>query len=78
MSLRKSINEKCRECIYDPIGGGGSWRQQVTDCSAKHCPLYEVRPVSVSEKENRKAGVISYEVTAEQMNADRVNVGDLE
>lgn len=43
-SLRKAINQHCRECIYDPISGQGSWRQQVTDCTSKDCSLYPVRP----------------------------------
>jgi hypothetical protein len=29
MSMRKAINDKCKDCIYDPYGGGGNWRQQV-------------------------------------------------
>ena len=45
MSLRKCINEKCRDCIYDSIVPG-TWRQQVTLCSAKSCALYDVRPKS--------------------------------
>lgn len=45
-SLRGAINAKCRECIYDPVGGSGNWRQQVTACRATNCPLYDVRPVS--------------------------------
>jgi hypothetical protein len=43
MSLRKAIDDKCRDCIYDPLAAG-TWRQQVTLCSVKLCPLYEVRP----------------------------------
>lgn len=45
-SLRKSINRKCLDCIYDPKSGGGTWRQQVTDCPATDCPLWAVRPLS--------------------------------
>jgi hypothetical protein len=44
MSLRKAINDKCRECIYCPITGNGSWRQQVAACTSKKCALYPVRP----------------------------------
>jgi hypothetical protein len=44
MSLRKAINNKCKECIYCPNSGGGSWRQQVAACTAKSCPLFNVRP----------------------------------
>ena len=45
-SLRKSINDKCRECIYDPKSGTGNWRQQVDACTSYSCPLYPVRPRS--------------------------------
>ena len=44
-SLRKSINEKCKECIYDEFGEG-NWRQQVTACTMPDCALYAVRPLS--------------------------------
>lgn len=49
MSLRKAIDAKCRDCIYDPLSGLGNWRQQVTGCTATDCPLYPVRPVSKSD-----------------------------
>jgi hypothetical protein len=42
-SLRKSINDFCKYCIYDPKWVG-TWLQQVRDCPAKDCPLYPVRP----------------------------------
>ena len=45
MSLRKAINAKCKECIYDKLGEG-TWRQQVEKCSSPSCPLYPVRPKS--------------------------------
>jgi len=44
MSLRKAINAKCKECIYDPIGGPGTWRQQVEVCKSYSCPIFNVRP----------------------------------
>ncbi len=46
-SLRKAINDKCRSCIYDDANVG-SWLVQVTLCSCRDCPLYEVRPVTKS------------------------------
>lgn len=49
MSLRKAINEKCRDCIYDPLSGLGNWRQQVTACTIKTCSLWPVRPLSSSQ-----------------------------
>ena len=44
--LRGKINAKCIECVYDPLGGDGSWRQQVQNCLGTDCPLYPVRPLS--------------------------------
>ena len=43
--LRKAIAAKCKDCIYDPESGLGTWRNQVYLCTAKECPLYPVRPV---------------------------------
>ena len=43
MSLRKAINDKCKDCIYDPLAPG-TWRQQVYMCAVPECPLYSVRP----------------------------------
>ncbi len=45
ISLRKAINMKCKDCIYDPSQrGGGTWREQIAACSAIKCPLWPVRP----------------------------------
>lgn len=46
MSLRRAINDMCKQCIYDPQGGSGTWRQQVEACPSKGCPLWGHRPVS--------------------------------
>lgn len=43
MSLRKSIDAKCKECIYCPLQRG-TWRQQVEACTSVSCPLHSVRP----------------------------------
>jgi hypothetical protein len=45
VSLRKSINEFCKGCIYDKHAEG-AWREQVTRCTSYKCALYPVRPVS--------------------------------
>ena len=45
-SMRRAINAKCKECIYDPIGGDGTWRAQVEACTVTGCPLYPLRPTS--------------------------------
>ena len=52
MSLRAAINAKCKECIYDPVSGKGTWRQQVEACTAPSCPLYPVRPTSAGSKDD--------------------------
>jgi len=44
--LRGKINAMCASCIYDPFGGAGAWRQQVTACTSTDCPLYSVRPTT--------------------------------
>jgi hypothetical protein len=44
MSLRKAINEMCTQCIYDKASEGGKL-QQVAACTAKSCPLFNVRPL---------------------------------
>jgi hypothetical protein len=42
MSLRKRINQNCKDCIYDS-SAPGSWRQQVFLCSMKSCPFWDIR-----------------------------------
>jgi len=46
MSLRKAVNDKCKECIYDPRSPG-TWRKQVEDCTSSLCPLHPERPVQI-------------------------------
>jgi hypothetical protein len=46
-SLRKAINDKCQDCIYDEEAAG-NWRVQVSLCSCKSCPLWGVRPKTTS------------------------------
>lgn len=53
ISLRNSINGKCRDCVYDPLSGLGNWRQQVEACPAKTCSLWPVRPVSKPDYRTR-------------------------
>ncbi len=49
LSMRKAINAKCKDCIYDPKSGLGTWRQQVEGCTSTNCALYPLRPVSKKE-----------------------------
>ena len=41
-SLRRAIDAKCRDCIYDP-SNGGTCREQVGACTSVSCPLWPVR-----------------------------------
>jgi hypothetical protein len=48
MSRTKAINEKCKDCIYDPKVQG-TWREQVELCtSEKSCALWPYRPVTMA------------------------------
>lgn len=47
-SLKKAIEGKCKDCIYDPAVAG-TWREQVELCtSEKSCSLWPVRPMTVA------------------------------
>jgi len=48
-SLRKSVDAKCKDCAYDEEDRG-TWRQQVTACTATECPLWPHRPLSKPTK----------------------------
>jgi hypothetical protein len=43
LSYRKLIDLKCKDCIYDPQCGGGTWREQIAQCSSVSCPLWPIR-----------------------------------
>ena len=45
VSLRKAINDKCKECIHDPLDSG-TWLKQVELCTMTDCPLYPARPLT--------------------------------
>ena len=48
MTRQQAINEKCKECIFDPEVEG-TWRMQVEACELTDCALYPYRPVSRSK-----------------------------
>ena len=60
-SLKKCIEEKCKDCTYDPLAGG-TWREQVEQCNIRTCALWPVRPITVAtlnanrKKANAEAG----------------------
>jgi len=45
MSMRKAVNDKCKECIYDPKAGG-TWKSQTESCPSTTCPIHPYRPVT--------------------------------
>ena len=48
MTRQEAINEKCKECIYDPEVEG-TWRMQIETCELIDCALWEYRPKSRSK-----------------------------
>lgn len=54
-SLKKCIEEKCKDCTYDQFVPG-SWRSQVENCRVFSCPLWEVRPVTMETMLSRRNG----------------------
>jgi hypothetical protein len=50
-SMRKAVDAMCKGCIYDPLSGLGTWRQQTEGCTSTECPLYELRPVPSRKKQ---------------------------
>ena len=52
-SLKKCIEEKCKQCTYDS-SQQGSWRHQVEQCTVKACPLWEVRPITMETLHQRR------------------------
>ena len=55
-SLRKCINEKCKDCVYDTCDVG-TWRQQVTACTCTDCPLYLVRPMAATPLKSNSSAI---------------------
>lgn len=47
-SRSKAIDRHCKDCIYDPIGGAGTWREQVKNCTNQSCALFNFRPLPTS------------------------------
>jgi len=54
MGMRKAINTKCKDCIYDPLANG-TWLEQVFLCPFDGCGLYPYRPIPKGRKVKRAA-----------------------
>lgn len=60
-SYKKSVENFCRDCCYDPTEAG-SWRKQVEDCTITKCALYDVRPKTTETiRLDRESGRIPVE-----------------
>jgi len=46
-SLKKCIEQKCKDCTYDHTQPG-TWREQIENCTVKSCALWPVRPMTVA------------------------------
>lgn len=44
-SLKKAIEQKCKDCTYDQAAPG-TWREQVELCRVTSCALHPVRPMT--------------------------------
>lgn len=51
--FRTAINAKCKECIYDPHGCRGTWREQVQNCTSYNCPLWPLRPTTQARQTDK-------------------------
>jgi len=56
-SLKRAIENHCKDCIYDEAGKG-SWRAQVEACADKTCSLWAVRPVTIGTRAAERANRI--------------------
>jgi hypothetical protein len=57
-SLKKCIEQKCKDCSYDPLDVG-TWRDQAEKCNVRNCALWPVRPMTVATINlQRKARVV--------------------
>jgi hypothetical protein len=46
-SLKKCIEQKCKDCTYDQHVPG-TWREQTELCTVRSCALWPVRPMTVA------------------------------
>ena len=60
-SLKKCIEDKCRDCSYDPQQPG-SWRSQVQSCTVTSCALWTVRPITMELMLTRRKGKVTDDI----------------
>jgi len=82
MSAKQAIKAHCKGCIYDPLAGG-TWIEQVENCTITKCELYDYRPLTAKTRRilaEKKLAMLSAEereiVEIKRQNA-RKNMLDL-
>lgn len=70
-SYRKLVNEKCKQCTYDPLSGLGTWREQTMACTVASCPLWPVRPVSRKETDKERVRRMEKKATLQPSSAQQ-------
>ena len=73
-SLKKCIEEKCKQCTYDSTQAG-SWRNQVEACTVRSCPLWEVRPVTMETMIARRKGKINLDALVDGLDDEESTDG---
>ncbi len=65
MSMRKAIDEKCKDCIYDPEVEGG-WKQQVWACELQACALWphRTKPRTPRQSPKMTSETCHFEITS--------------
>ena len=73
MSLRKAINDKCKECIYDSYSPG-TWRQQTSECTSYSCALFPHRPLPIGASSEQRKAVIASDLSEKGVNLSSMGV----
>ena len=68
VSAQKAIANYCKGCIYDPLAGG-TWREQVENCTIPRCELYAYRPRAKRVREAEREAWLN-SLTTEQRIAE--------
>lgn len=64
MTRQSAIDQACKNCIYDPNGGAGTWKEQVAACTAQQCPLFCYRPRPRYETQEQREKRLQHRVAA--------------
>jgi len=72
-SLKKCIEQKCKDCTYDQLAPG-TWREQVELCTVRACALWPVRPMSIAtitlHRKERAGNEIDIDALVDSLPAD--------